>query len=110
MKSRKFTIEELSKSPTLRLEFYKKLLDVVCKDPSTKFGYCYYICEKLLHRTHYEFYIMEHLPELAAYKTPYEERYTGYPFHWFPCTKAGWQKRINILVKIINKMEKSAKK
>lgn len=105
MKTSKFTIEKLSNSPALRLKFYKKLLDVVCKDPSVDDGYCLFIA-KITEDDSYDVIQMIEIyaPELAAYMP------TDFYVYWFPCTKEGWQKRINILVKIINKMEKSAKK
>lgn len=105
MKKRKFTLAKLRQSPALRLEFYKKLLDVVCKDPSVDDGYCHFI-DKIVEDD--SFYVIQMLkiyaPELAAYMPE------DFHVYWFPCTKEGWQKRINILVEIINKMEKSAKK
>lgn len=105
MKKRKFTLTKLKQSPALRLEFYKKLLDVVCKDPSVEDGYCHFI-DKIVED--YSFYVITKIklyaPELAVYMP--EDLYV----HWFPCTKEGWQKRIDILVKIINKMEKSLNK
>lgn len=105
MKTNKFTIEELSNSTALRLKFYKKLLDVVCKDPSVDDGYCHFISKIIVDQYYYVIIkIKLYAPELAVHMS--ENLF----MHWFPCTKAGWQKRINILVEIINKMEKSVNK
>ena len=97
-----------------RLSLYKELLKVVCKDPDTHIGYCWYISnrlEKWRKLNNYPFInayneekFKKHLPELYAHKP--ETMINGY---WFSCTRAGWQKRINILVEIINDLEKKLK-
>lgn len=96
-----------------RLFFYKKLLDEVCKDSRTHFGFCYYVPCALLdmegkYRTAYNRHIMSEqlikheLPELYAIK-PQRCRYPNY---WYSPTASGWQTRINKLYKIIKTMEK----
>ena len=95
-----------------RLSFYKELLNVVCEDECTDFGFCYYITIHMRHwywgnrvNRIYAFDVHDfekNLPELYAIR-PTSKKVGGY---WFPCTHGGWQKRIDRLVSIINKMEK----
>lgn len=100
----KLTLEE-------RLSFYKELLRVVCKDPDVSHGYCYYMVfkMKLWYRRHPTInYIYAHTP--YQFKQYFPELYAYKPVnlireYWFPCTAEGWQHRINILVKIIHKLE-----
>lgn len=95
--------------PANRLKFYKKLLEVVCEDPSVKHGYCFYL-SKAYRMTFsgtglFESLCisgMENLPELTQYR-PFFKHDGEY---WFPCTAKGWEKRISILEEIIKDMEK----
>ena len=91
-----------------RLSFYKELLRLVCRDPNVSAGYCYYMSHKMKfwYRRHstidciYAYQFKQYFPELYAYKPVNLIRE-----YWFPCTAEGWQHRINILVKIIHKLE-----
>lgn len=94
-----------------RKRFYKKLLQIACKDPSVLFGYCFYIdntaealggkYEKILdyHICNSDFLVHE-LPELVKIK-PKDRAMFGY---WFDNTHKGWEIRINKLHKIIQSM------
>lgn len=95
--------------PANRLKFYKKLLKVVCEDPSVEMGYCNYL--SMVYRMVFRDTLsleasinarMENLPELTQYR-PFGKHDNEY---WFPCTTKGWEKRISILEKIIRDMEK----
>ena len=94
-----------------RKKFYKNLLKIVCNDPSTNHGFCWYIeaaakasgeeIEEL-----YDDYIFDcdfiqfELSELFRIKPKDKESYS----YWFNCEKEGWTKRINKLHNIIQQM------
>lgn len=96
---------------TERKTFYKNLLEVVCADPSLNHGLCWFIehaakasgeeIEEL-----YDDYIFDcdfiqfELPELFRIKPQDKQPYS----YWFPLTKEGWERRINKLHNIIQKM------
>lgn len=90
-----------------KLSFYKELLKVVCENLNTRRGFCWYInnmdhwytenkvpCIDAYDKKEFN----KHLPELYAYKLNNK----GY---WFPENARGWQKRIDILVEIIEKLK-----
>ena len=97
-----------------RKEFYEELLDIVCKDHCVDFGFCYYIRWKLLempkyknildaYRTFYnhtEAVLHDEFPELYSIK-PIRTHNADY---WYPCTKKGWETRINKLYNVIQSM------
>jgi hypothetical protein len=89
-----------------RHEYYKKLLEVVCADPDTDIGFCWYIAyamEKFHFIWAYDSKTFKkELPELFSYK-PHNPNYS---VHWFNTDKKGWQKRINILMECIEKTKK----
>lgn len=97
---------------TERKKFYTKLLKIVCADPRIDVGFCYYVADaakqtNLDVQELYEEYIfdedfiMEHLPELYRIK-PKSIFYSC--MYWWPTTPEGWQKRINKLHNIIQRM------
>lgn len=96
--------------PANRLKFYKKLLEVVCEDPSVKRGYCFYL-SKAYRMTFSGSGLsesvfnsgLEKLPELIKYRPKGKTNLE----HWFPCTTKGWEKRISILEEIIKDMGKN---
>jgi hypothetical protein len=81
-------------TPEQRLLVYKKLLKVVCKDPSVKYGMCQYLSCLLDFSDKMPIkwsccggvFKMSCLPELNKHNT-----YTSF---WAPCTKKGWERRI----------------
>lgn len=87
-----------------RLQFYKRLLKVVCDDPDVDFGFCYYIYNITLKSgnaktcTNMEY----NFPELWAKKP---ERIIFPSEYWFPRTSKGWEKRIALLEEVIHEME-----
>jgi|688.fasta_scaffold155143_3 hypothetical protein len=98
-----------------RLSFYKELLKVVCDDPHTGYGFCYYITREMK-----SWYIKnkvypicaydddkfkKHLPEL--YKMKPEKTYYNNPAYWFAPTPKGWQQRIDLLQQVIDNMSKT---
>lgn len=95
-----------------RLSFYKELLRIVCEDPSVDVGFCSYITNGMdewynLTKVKWIYayddaVFAKRLPELWSYN-PFLEK----PSYWFPKDKKGWQKRIDILVEIIEKLERS---
>ena len=95
-----------------RLKVYKELLDIVCRDPKTHYGFCYYIDQApSFVRTYLNsrFWmtidvIKYELPELYSLKPARTwEINTGY---WFAPNVPGWNRRIKLLWQMINKMEK----
>lgn len=93
--------------PANRLKFYKRLLEVVCKDPRIECGYCHFI-ERVYHiefgGDDTEIFWCGHignLPELLHYRPLYKFNSE----FWFPRTAKGWEKRIAILEKVIFNME-----
>lgn len=90
-----------------RLNFYKRLLKVVCEDPSVDVGFCHYIFEmtsKSKKPIDYDD-IEKKLPELWA-KKPIRGWNSLY---WFSCTYNGWEKRIALLEEVIHEMENKTK-
>ena len=92
-----------------RKYFYEKLLKMVCEDPSVKNGYCYYAFRlarilggkyKELSDGYCLYFIAIYLPELYAIRPPGVDMMD----YWFPCDRKGWQERITLLEKVINKM------
>lgn len=91
-----------------RLRFYKRLLKVVCEDPSVGRGLCYYIYQitfksgnpRICSEMKYIF------PELYAKKPKKVKYYTEY---WFSLTYKGWEKRIALLEEVIHEMENKTK-
>lgn len=92
-----------------RKYFYEELLEMVCKDPSVKQGYCYYVSKlacklegkyKELSEGYNLFFIPVYLPELYAVKPPHKITLD----FWFPCNRKGWQERITLLEEVISKM------
>lgn len=84
----------MMKTKKKRLKFYKQLLKVVCEDPDTCVGMCFYIRRI----TKNEYYINDFF-EL------YERKPKGAGIYWFPLDDKGWQKRIDIIYNIIQEME-----
>ena len=95
-----------------RKRFYEILLKIVCEDPDTDHGFCYYISSVVVKMSRdiqelYSDYIFEdefifgHLPELSRLKPKKKFTYD----YWFPCTPKGWETRINKLHNIIQKMQ-----
>lgn len=94
-----------------RKRFYKKLLHIVCKDPSVLVGFCYYVEDAAVelggkfqdiiddHICDSDFIVYE-LPELVKIK-PKDRPMYGY---WFDNTAEGWNIRIRKLHKIIQSM------
>ena len=91
-----------------RLSFYKRLLEVVCEDPSVDRGLCHYIYEITKKKgsaiTSRE--MKRELPELWA-KKPI--RILFFLEYWFPVTHKGWEKRIALLEEVIHEMENKTK-
>lgn len=94
-----------------RKTFYKALLKTVCADPCLDHGFCYYISDlaqnmggkydELCNEYLYEIdFILIQLPELWKIKPKDKMGIT----YWFNCDKQGWQKRINKLHNIIQRM------
>lgn len=87
-----------------RLEFYKRLLEVVCKDPSVHRGLCHYIYEITEKKgsaiTSTE--MKRELPELWA-KKPMRIMY--FFQYWYPLTYKGWEQRIALLEEVIHELE-----
>ena len=82
------------KNKLKRLIVYKNLLKDVCNDPSVDYGFCHYL--KGIN--------IRDLEELYRFKPKTPNR--SYPF-WFPTTTKGWEKRIDILEKVIKSVETS---
>jgi hypothetical protein len=80
-----------------RNSFYKKLLKVVCKDPCTDYGLCYYIGSLVTNclPTWAGGRIMQDLPELNKQKPKDCGQY------WYSRTPQGWRKRIACVEKAI---------
>ena len=77
---------------------YKKLLKIVCKDPETSRGFCFYMRD-LGFNTYNKEDFQNNFPELYSFK-PKRMAY-GFLDYWFPCNYKGWEKRIEILQKCI---------
>lgn len=115
-----FSSKRTSNSPKLnengRLLVYKELLKVVCKDPATHLGFCYYITELdsfyLVYKNSYHWSstdLMQYeLPELYSLK-PIRTWYHN-PNYWYSTDPIGWSRRIKLLWGLINKMEKDLQK
>lgn len=93
-----------------RLSFYKELLRIVCEDHETDFGFCHYISREMgdwyrsnsvkpIWAYHCDDF-QKNLPELYAMKPKNSDE-----SYWFPCTKEGWQQRIDKLHSLIVKMK-----
>lgn len=92
----------------LRKQFYQDLLQAVCEDPDTSYGFCHYITKVTRNSDVYPYlfgyhleWVKEDLPEL--YKAMNPDSWKGK--FMFPTTKKGWQQRINMLVDVINQMK-----
>lgn len=85
-------------------EFYKALLKIVCSDPSTDWGLCFYITKSEQLRSIKRVYaycdadFKKQLPVLWKLKPKSASKKTGY---WFKCDAEGWQKRINLVLEAI---------
>lgn len=99
-----------------RLSFYKELLRVVCENSSVEGGFCRYITSYMrnwysdngveLVWAYLDEEFKQNLPELYKMKPKITDlKWDGEVDYWFPCTKQGWQQRIDLLVSVINKME-----
>ena len=93
--------------------FYQELLKMVCRDPATHYGFCWYVpalSEKLggKYKRRYNYWTftidligMEY-PELFSMRpTDPRKLHGGY---WFMTSPAGWKTRINKLHNIIQSM------
>lgn len=91
--------------------FYEELLKMVCRDPSTHHGFCWYVPElsrklggKYKSRYHYWTFTIDLIgmeyPELYSIR-PVSPCYGGY---WYNTSPAGWKIRINKLHNIIQSM------
>lgn len=80
-----------------RHEAYKKLLKVVCNDPSTNNGFCHYITITFGINAYDQWNFKHYFPELWEKKP----ENTWNSFFWFQCTQKGWKERIKILAKCI---------
>lgn len=95
-----------------RLLVYKELLNVVCKDPRTHLGFCYYVTEldsfySVYNNSNYwqtEDLIRYELPELYALKP--KKTWSINSNYWYATNHPGWDRRISKLHKMIKKMEK----
>lgn len=96
-----------------RKRLYQELLDIVCKDDSLNAGFCYFVSWDILQMPKYkklnniakdyrqtEDFIVSELPELYSIRGT--RTYDGY--YWYPCTKKGWEIRINKLYNVIQSM------
>lgn len=94
-----------------RKTFYKNLLKIVCADPRVGHGFCWFIehAAKASGKEIQDLYgehifdcdfIQFELPELFRIKPKDKQPYD----YWFPLTKEGWERRINKLHNIIQKM------
>ncbi len=88
------------KTKKKRLKFYKQLLEVVCEDPDTCVGMCFYISRIINVEMYDGDEIIKQFPELWKYRPKIKSG--GY---WFPLNSKGWQKRIDIIYNIIQEME-----
>lgn len=88
------------KTKKKRLKFYKELLKVVCEDPDTYVGMCYYISRIINVEMYDRDEIIKQFPELWKHRPKIKSG--GY---WFPLDDKGWQKRIDIIHNIIQEME-----
>jgi len=89
------------KTKKKRLKFYKELLKVVCEDPDTCEGMCYYISRIINVKKRYDRDgIIKQFPELWKHRPKIKSR-----DYWFPLDDEGWQKRIDIIHNIIQEME-----
>jgi hypothetical protein len=82
-----------------RLEIYKKLLKVVCNDPRTLEGFCYYLNTPFFDKD----INIRDLSELT-YKCHNHRAFTNRAY-WFSTDKKGWEIRINILCEVIIELE-----
>ena len=91
-----------------RHTIYKKLLKLVCADPDTSNGLCYYL--KMLAREdyYYPFGVITVFPELNKYKPEYGffswQRDGEIPLggsYFLPPTYKGWETRIKWIVQAI---------
>lgn len=89
------------KTKKKRLKFYKELLEVVCEDPDTCVGMCYYISRIINVETFDGDVIIKQFPELWKHKP----KKIWHGDYWFPLDGKGWQKRINIIHNVIQEME-----
>jgi hypothetical protein len=99
-----------------RLLVYKKLLKVVCKDPSVKYGMCNYLGALLDHSNEMPLtwslytgvYKMRHLPELNKHsQNDYVmNNLSGY---WAPLDRKGWETRIGWIEQAIIDVKKLIK-
>jgi hypothetical protein len=101
-------ILKLNNMTKLKLKFYKELLEVVCKDPDTSVGFCYYISYEMGN-----FYIINGMEKIYPYtdRDSWSELYSRLPEagayeYCLPPTPAGWRKRIEILHNLIQENEK----
>ena len=92
----------MMKTKKKRLKFYKQLLKVVCEDPDTCVGMCYYIGRIINVERYAGDELIKQFPELWKHKPKRMCYVAGY---WFPLDDKGWQKRIDIIHNIIQEME-----
>lgn len=94
-----------------RLEIYQKALQRACADPEVNYGLCALFCNLPLHAKiscvdYNDFVYMHFLPEFRL-QTP-AKRWLKMVLYWYPLTRKGWEKRIQILLNCIE-MVKTAK-
>ena len=90
----------MMKTKKKRLKFYKELLKMVCEDPDTCVGMCYYISRIINVQMYHRDEIIKQFPALWKHKPKITSG-----AHWFPLDDKGWQKRIDIIHNIIQEME-----
>ena len=91
--------------------FYKELLKMVCKDPDTHHGFCWYVLNlsmKLGGKYKRKWFYFTFTVDLI--EKEYPELYSIKPIKihrlslWFNASPAGWETRINKLHNIIQRM------
>ena len=98
-------------SRTQRRICYIKLLDMVCKDSNTHFGFCYYVRELMYSKQTYRNKMFGYVMTEELIKNEFPELYSNKPnnlsvgdTYWFELNPEGWEKRIRKLNNIIQTM------
>jgi hypothetical protein len=95
---------ELSKAD--RIAIYKGAIESLKHDNDCSFGFCWHlsaVCRRLKGKYETAYYngMEQNYPEIYAYKP----KVTHTTTYWFPTDKRGITKRVNILKKVIAKLE-----
>lgn len=84
-----------------RNSFYKKLLKVVCEDPSVDQGLCYYIGNVMTGSPDRTTRILTGMNYMSTLAELHKQKPKHYFIYWYPLTTEGWKKRIACIEKAI---------